>query len=622
MQHSILFRVCRKEVLVMKKKDMVPYGLIFLLLFIKISVFRILIFDAKSFWHILFIEFPTWALLLSVILLFTKKRMWRAVWIFNFFVSVIFFTVTLYMRYYTTIPSYYDLQQLTQSSSVSGTITMLSNPWDFLFFLDAILLLLFAWRWRQPIKPRAIKTVTLITAAVCSITMAYALQQPIIDVSYFAKENGFLQSQAVQLYNRTIDTAHASSTKLSAKQLEELKGNSYVKVSDHASFGMAEGRHLFVIQVESMQNFVINRQLNGQEITPNLNQLMRESAYFSNVFQQVGAGTTSDAEWIVNTGLYPQGMIPTTNSLSGKEVPSLARALEQKGYGSATYHADDISFWNRDVLYPVLGYKEVFSIEDIPNVKNVGFGPADEVLFDFAANELPRQLETYDRIYANIVTVTSHTPFVMPENMQKLTLPAAYKDMYIGNYLQSIHYADEQIGAFVQELKDQGIYEESLIAIMGDHSGMHGSLVTTEDQQLLNEFLGRDYSLKDQYTVPLLITGGNLFEEVEMTRLGGQTDLMPTLLALLGVDYEHPMMGHNLFEYKKNLLGMRYYLPGGSYIQSEQFYKAPGAKLPEELYDLKTMEPRKKNSEAKKHIEDTETLMNYADTLLEEYMKP
>ena len=96
---------------------------------------------------------------------------------------------------------------------------------------------------------------------------------------------------------------------------------------------------------------------------------------------------------------------------------------------------------------------------------------------------------------------------------------------------------------------------------------------------------------------------------------------MPTLLALLGIEHEEPMMGHNLFQYKKNLLGMRYYLPGGSYIQSEQLYKAPGAKLPEVLYDLKTMEKRSKNSEAKKHIRDTETLMNYADTLLEDYME-
>ncbi|WP_203338872.1 LTA synthase family protein [Planococcus beijingensis] len=605
----------------MKKNDALPYILIFLLLLIKVSAFRVLIFDTKSILHIVLIEFPMWALLLSAVLLLAKKRIWLTVFIFNLLTSVIFFTVTLYIRYYSTIPSYYDLQQLTQSSSVSNTISMLANPWDFLFFLDVILLVFIARRFEKPVKIVAMKYTAVTMAAICAITIVYALQQPVIDVSYFAKENGFLQSQLAQLYNRSTETAHASSSKLSAKELEELKGNKYVEVSEHDNFGIAEGRHLFVIQVESLQNFVIGRTLHGQEITPNLNKLLSESAYFSNVFQQVGAGTTSDAEWIANTGLYPQGMIPTANSLTGKEVPSLARTLKDEGYGSATYHADDVTFWNRDVLYPVLGYEEVFSIDDLPNIKNVGFGPADEVLFDFVAGELPRQLDTYERIYANIVTVTSHTPFEMPNAMEYLELPAEYEGMYIGNYLQSIRYADEQIGLFIQELKDRGIYEESLIAIFGDHSGMHGTLVTEEDRQLLSNFLGHTYSLKDQFTIPLIFTGGNLFEEAEMTRLGGQADIMPTLLALLGVEHDEPMMGHNLFHYKKNLLGMRYYMPGGSYIQSEQFYKAPGAKLPEVLYDLKSMEKRSKNSEAKKHIRDTETLMNYADTLLKDYIE-
>lgn len=598
-----------------------PYLLIFLLLLIKVSAFRLLIFDAKSILPIVFIEFPMWAFLLSVVLIMVKKHTWRAVWLFNLLVSVIFFVVTLYIRYYSTIPSYYDLQQLTQTGSVGSTITMLSSPWDFLFFLDAVLLIFLAHRWQAPKKLPAMKYAAVSMAAVCAVTVVYALQQPVIDVSYFAKEHGFLQSQVVQFYNRSTETAHASSSLLSAKELEELKGNEYVEISDHESFGIAEGRHLFVIQVESLQNFVIGQTLDGQEITPNLNKLVSESAYFSNVFQQVGAGTTSDAEWMANTGLYPQGMIPTANSLTGKEAPSLARALKEKGYGSATYHADDVTFWNRDVLYPVLGYEEIFSIEEIPDIKQVGFGPADEVLFDFAASQLPRQLETYQRIYANIVTVTSHTPFEMPDDMQHLNLPAAYEGKYIGNYLQSIRYADEQIGSFIEKLKSQGIYDESLIAIFGDHSGMHGALVTDADQRLLDDFLGHKYSLKDQYTVPLIFAGGDLFEEAEMTRLAGQTDIMPTLLALLGVEHDEPMMGHNLFQYKKNLLGMRYYLPGGSYVQSEQLYKAPGAKLPEVLYDLKTMDERSKNSEANNHIEDTKTLMNYADALLKDYIE-
>ncbi|TWT16040.1 LTA synthase family protein [Planomicrobium sp. CPCC 101079] len=605
----------------MKKPTAFSYLNLFLLLFIKVIAFRVLIFDTKSVVTVAFIEFPMWALLFALVLLAVNKRVWLTIWIYNFLVSVIFFTVTLYIRYYSTIPSYYDLQQTTQSGSVGNTIMMLSNPFDFLFFLDAILVLIFARKWAAPAKTQSLKYAAAGLALLCAATTGYALKQPLIDVSYFAKENGYLQSQLVQVYHRSNETAHASTTKLSPKQLEALKGNEYVELERQKAFGLARDRHLFVIQVESLQNFVIGKSLNGQEITPHLNELLSESAYFPNVFQQIGAGTTSDAEWIVNTGLYPQGMIPTVNSLNGKAVPSLPRTLQKHGYGSATYHADEVTFWNRDVLYPVLGYDEVYSTEEIPNIKPVGFGPADEVVFDFAADKLQKQLKDYERIYSNIVTVTSHTPFIMPENMQGLDLPAEYEDMYVGNYLQAIHYTDAQIGAFIEELRSQGLYDESLIVILGDHSGMHGSLVTEQDELLLENFIGHPYTIKDQFTIPLLFTGGDLFYGIQMEQLGGQVDIMPTILALLGIDHENPMMGHNLFQYEKNLLGMRYYLPGGSFIQSEQIYKAPGARMPEVLYDMKSMEPRGKNSEAKKHIRDTDTLLDYGDLLLKPYLE-
>lgn len=605
----------------MDKSRNFPYLLVFALLLIKVIAFRVLIFDTRSIVHIVFIEFPMWALILAVLLLVIKKRMWLAVGIYNFLVSAIFFAVTLYIRYYSTIPSYYDLQQTTQSTSVGHTIALLANPYDFLFFLDAIILVFLARRWKTSKRNGALKYTAIGIAAVCLISTASAFKQPIIDVSYFAKENGYIQSQLVQMYQRANETAYASSTKLTAKELEELKGNEYSPVNTHDTFGLAEDRHLFMIQVESLQNFAVGRSLNGQEITPNLNALIEESAYFSNVFQQIGAGTTSDAEWIANTGLYPEGMVPTVNSLNGKEAPSLARILKKEGYGSATYHADELGFWNRDILYPVLGYEEVYSNVEIPDLKPVGYGPSDEILFDFVLDKLPEQLEAHERFYSNIVTLTSHTPFVLPEDMQYLDLPETYIDTYTGNYLQSVRYADEQIGAFIDALKAKGLYDESLIVIFGDHSGLHGSPVTPEDEVLLEEFLGHSYSMKDRFTIPVIMAGGNLFEGSEMTRLGGQVDIMPTILALLGIDAENPMMGHNLFEYKKNLLGMRYYLPGGSFIQSEQLYKAPGAKLPDTMYDMKTMDERAKNSDTKKHKKNTQEILKYGDTLLKPYIE-
>ena len=86
-------------------------------------------------------------------------------------------------------------------------------------------------------------------------------------------------SQFVQFYERGIGTALAKNDHLSDKELENLKGNAFVPPSEHDTFGLAKNRHVFTIQVESLQEFVINKSINGQEITPNLNRLLKDSAY-------------------------------------------------------------------------------------------------------------------------------------------------------------------------------------------------------------------------------------------------------------------------------------------------------------------------------------------------------
>ena len=102
------------------------------------------------------------------------------------------------------------------------------------------------------------------------------------------------------------------------ENLIELKNNEYVPDIEHKSFGLAKDRHLFVIQVESLQEFVVGQEINNQEITPNINQLLGESTEFTNVFQQIGAGNTSDSEWLLHTSLYPKGMEATVNFLERK----------------------------------------------------------------------------------------------------------------------------------------------------------------------------------------------------------------------------------------------------------------------------------------------------------------
>ncbi|WNS75859.1 LTA synthase family protein [Bacillus sp. DTU_2020_1000418_1_SI_GHA_SEK_038] len=600
----------------LKKAVLHPYSLVMLILFIKLTAFQILIFNNTSIFHILFIEFPMWALGLSVLIFLSKKRKWLSIWLYSLGLSVLFIIVIFYTRYFSTIPSYYDVKQIYQSNSVKGTVALLGTPYDFLFFLDVLIILPLIWYFSKSDGNQHFseaKRWAVRFSCIGLATTVLAFFYPLVDVSYFAKKHGYIQSQFVQLYERGFGTAFAQNEYLSDEELAELKGNMYVPFTEQRTFGIAKDRHVFVIQVESLQEFVINQTINGQEITPHLNELLKDSAYFNNVYQQIGAGNTSDAEWLMHTSLYPEGMDPTVNVIDGSGIPSLVRTLKKHGYGTSTYHADDITYWSRDKLYPALGFDYVYTSSEIPNKKLIGFGPADEILFNFVVSQLPEQLETHDKMYSNIITLTSHTPFEMPPQMEYLDLPEEFKGTYVGNYLQSVRYTDEQIGLFVQQLKDLGIYEHSILLLYGDHSGLHGAPVTEKDQKLLKEILGHRYNLHDRFTVPVLFTAPDIFMGETYSRLGGQIDLMPTLLNLLGIEHDVQMIGHNLFQYENNLLGMRYYMPGGSFISNEILYTAPSAKDPASLFNRKTMKKSKNTKGLQKKIDNTLLILQYSD---------
>ncbi len=597
-----------------------PFTLIMLILLIKITAFQIVIFDNKSFPHILLIEFPMWALGLTIFILISKKRKWLTIWLYNFGLSVLFIVVVFYTRYFSTVPSYYDVKQIYQSNSVKGTVALLGTPYDFLFFLDVALILPLLWYFTKSDRQNFLhaKRWTIGLTCLGFATTVLAFFYPLVDVSYFAKKHGYIQSQFVQMYERGFGTAFAQNEHLSDEELAKLKGNVYVPFAEQRTYGIAKDRHVFVIQVESLQEFTINQKIEGQEITPHLNDLLKDSAYFNNVYQQIGAGNTSDAEWLMHTSLYPEGMDPTVNVIDGSKIPSLVRTLKKHGYGTATYHADDITYWSRDKLYPALGFDYVFTSSEIPNKKLIGFGPADEILFNYVVSQLSDQLETHEKMYSNIITLTSHTPFEMPAEMEYLDLPEEFNGTYVGNYLQSVRYTDEQIGWFVQKLKDLGIYNDSILLIYGDHSGLHGAPVTETDQELLKKTLGHRYNLHDRFTVPVLFTAPDIFMGETYSRLGGQIDLMPTLLNLLGVEHDKQMIGHNLFQYENNLLGMRYYMPGGSFISDNILYTAPSAKQPASLYNRKTMKKSKNTKGLQKKSNNTLHILQYSDYIRKE----
>ncbi|MDN7244718.1 LTA synthase family protein [Planococcus shenhongbingii] len=564
-----------------------------ILLVAKLAVFRSLVFGEVSFLRILIIDFPMWMLIPALLFLMLKKVSPLILLIYNLIVSALMVSIIWYERYFQTVPSYYDLNQANQAGSVMETVKLLYSPWDLFFFSDLLIYIVFAIVfWKKQFKTVSrlkIGAVSAVLAVMAIATTAVAIQKPIIDITLFAKEQGFIQTQIVQALSQSSAVGHAEDKIMTDSELASLKGNEFVPYTEQERFGIAKDRHLFFIQVESLQALAINQSIGGQEITPNINALLRDSIYFNQVFQQIGAGNTSDAEWMFHTSLYPKGLEPTVNYVEDVEVPSMVRLLNDRDYLTTTYHADAIDYWNRDKLYPALGFQKAYTKEEIPHEDLVGIGPSDKVLFEFAAKEIKKQAEEGKKIYANIMTLTSHTPFEIPEDKQMLQLPAEFEGSYAGNYLQSVRYTDEQIGGFIKFLKEENLYEESLIVITGDHSGLHGTPMKISDTKLMSGLMGHTYTIKDRFLLPFIVAGPGLFNNEVHSTLGGQVDIMPTLTNLLGIVPEAPIVGHNLLEYENNLLTMRYYLSGGSFVTEKEIYLGQNARYPERYYDFDMM---------------------------------
>lgn len=397
--------------------------------------------------------------------------------------------------------------------------------------------------------------------------------------------NQINQSEKMGLFNYQIYSVYndqkvknklltINEDRLDQSIINDLKGIEELDVPEY--FGIAKDKNILVVQLESLQTFPIDLEINGNMVTPTLNRLIEDSYYFPNVYQQIGKGNTSDAEFALNTSIYPLGGRAMSQEFGNREIPSLPKILKEHDYASATFHTNDIQFWYRDRMYEALGFDQYFDKSFFGNEDIIAFGASDEVLYEKSLPILEAITKQGGFFYANLIAMSSHHPYTLPDSKKMLELPSKYQDTAVGNYLVAIHYADYALEQLVENLKARGLWEETLLFVYGDHFGLR--LETNEDEKLMEDILGRAYHQHvDHFKTPLIVSvPGEEENSQTFEHIGGQVDFMPTLLNLVGIKNEESIMfGQDLFNYETNLLGMRFYLPTGSFINDDILF-SPG----------------------------------------------
>lgn len=377
---------------------------------------------------------------------------------------------------------------------------------------------------------------------------------------------------------------------------EEVKTNEYTNIF--------HDKNILVIHAESIQQNVIDLEFNGEAVSPTLNKLSKEGMYFSNFYSQVSVGTSSDTELTFSTSLMPTKSGTAFVSYSNRTYNSIPKLLQEKGYYTFSMHANNADFWNRRSMHKSLGYEKFYSKSDyeVTDETTIGLGLSDEEFFRQSISKLVKINEKHDNWYGLMITLTNHTPFSDIEkygefdvdlketitNEDGSTEEIIYPYMEgtkLGNYFKSVHYADHALGEFIDELDKNGLLENTVVVIYGDHDAR----LSKKDYNRLynydketNDILDKNdpnYKEYDYYQyelgrkVPLIIWTKQMAGtdyNIEVSDAMGMYDVMPTLGNMIGF-YNKYQLGHDIFDIKENNIVC---FPNGNWLTNKAYYNS------------------------------------------------
>jgi len=556
-----------------------PFLTFTLILLVKGALAWFVVFSEPS-WTMLLTEIPFFWAVFCVIEWFATKRKFLYYMLVNLLVTVVYFAVLMYYKYYGIIATYHALSQANKVTQVGDSTYSLLDPYYLLIFVDIIVIGLFMIR---PKTIRALKNIgtrranrrMLLGGFVLSVVLCIFNIWPnhaSMNENKKAEEMGILNYEVYTLFaDSTQPEELIDKSEITQPAIDRLKG--ITEPASPAFFGADKGKNLIIIQMESFQNFLIGLKIDGQEITPNMNKLAAENYHYDNFYTSVGAGTTSDAEFVVNTSLYVPQHEPATQVDVDKALPSLPKLTEANGYNNATFHTNEISFWNRKELYSALGWQKYYDKSFYGDDDHVAFSASDEVLY---AKTLPVlvQMDQADKpFYAMIISQSAHHPFNLPKRKYKMNLPERFEGTMVGDYIRSQNYADYALGQFIEQLKATGLWDDSVVLLYGDHQGLSIYSQNQKEKDLMKEMLGREYGYTDMFNVPLILHAPGVTGPKKLEQTGGQIDILPTVANLLGISLQNQIhFGEDLFNQQTNLLPMRHFLPTGSFINDTSLF--------------------------------------------------
>jgi phosphoglycerol transferase MdoB-like AlkP superfamily enzyme len=491
-----------------------------------------------------------------------------------------------------------------QATEVSDIIVGLLRPAYLWFFIDIPILAFWAvlLHRRHAVHQRtgaAVAAGASLVIAIAQVSFACAVPAG-TDSSTIAAEWGITSMQLASIESMLLprernafasgaSAANAAQDPVSLfnSRLGEYGPSSGRRIAPFPE-GALKGKHVIIVQFESLERMFVNAKVRGQYVTPNVNRFVADSWDFPNTYSQTGIGNTADAEFTLATSMLPALQQNSTTAYADRELPALPRLLGSAGYETITLHTNNARFWFRTDLYKSLGYQTYYDKSYFKDRDQMWRGSSDEVLFEDGFKALEKHVATGKPVLATFVTMTSHMEYMYPKKQSRrpLKLSPQLASSYAGMYAGAISYADKAFGDFIDDLKESGIYDDSVIVLVGDHMGYKKEEPTSADTQIIQELLGRDHTYVDHQRVAFAIHIPGQ-EPKTVTSVRAMQDIMPTVADLVGVDLSQvPQFGRSAFVEGPRLIPMRAYFPGGSYVDNDIVFVTGATESDDRAFDI------------------------------------
>ena len=527
------------------------------------------------------------------------------------------FANAVFYRFFSDFITIPLLFQTNNFGDLSSSVMANIHGGDIFFFADVLIIALAVKYIPEPTESiRQFKMgrrlYFIATAALFMVNLGLAeAERPQLLTRSFDRE---LLVKNIGTYNYHIydliiqSKSHAQRVLADGSELSEVENyvNANHKEPSADMFGDAKGRNIITISLESLQSFVINEEMDGHVITPFLNELTKDpdTFYFDNFYHQTGLGKTSDAEFIVENSIYPRNGSAVFFTHSGNTYDSMSERLADNGYFTNVMHANNRSFWNRDIMYKALKTEKFYDVEsyEIGEGEAVNWGMKDIPYFEQSVKMMKDMPQPFA---SRLLTLTNHHPFDLDDE-DMLIPPYTSNSKTLNKYFQTVRYMDEAVKEFFDDLKESGLYDDSIIIMYGDHYG-----ISENHNKAMGMYMDKEITPFDNaelQKVPLFIHMPGSGEGKEMHELGGQVDIRPTILHLLGIDTKADLQfGSDLFSPDHEPFVI---FRDGRLVTDKNIYAQ------EVCYDIETGEPSSDESQCEPYIERANTELNYSDTII------